>query len=322
MNGLLESYLPLLLGGSLAALGVGLAMWGLSQARAAQAILPSPIAAARVRKVQTGMDGELNDVIAILRAHLSASGHYKHSLMEAQTSLPHLSTTDDIRSTIQSLVAENEIMRAKSEELDQRLEQARDQIQSLRADLAEAEENSLKDPVTGLVNRRSFNQGLRRSIAEAQEKHGRLCLIMCDLDHFKRINDSFGHLVGDDVLKRFSELLASSLDKHDLPARFGGEEFAVILPGSTLGRAQAVAEILRLTLEGKRWSTAQGDRRIGQVTASFGVAEMQPGDDPERLVQRADQALYQAKCDGRNRVCTAVGTRTSTQGLPTHAFAS
>jgi diguanylate cyclase len=125
---------------------------------------------------------------------------------------------------------------------------------------------------------------------------------MGDIDHFKRINDTFGHLVGDAVLKRFAELLAKSVGANDVVARFGGEEFAIILPGMKLSQALATTESIRRALESKKWVATDGGQRLGTVTASFGIAELSVNDDPESIVRRADEKLYEAKCSGRNKV--------------------
>jgi diguanylate cyclase len=227
-------------------------------------------------------------------------------LTQAHKSLQSITTPEQVRLTVEALILENEKMRNKAKDLDQRLEQARGQIDSLRSNLAEAEEISMKDPLTSLSNRRSFDQALQREISEAQKNRSQLCLIMGDIDHFKRINDTFGHLVGDAVLKRFAELLAKSAGVNDTVARFGGEEFALILPGVGADQAKAIAEGIRRTLESKKWVATDGGLKLGTVTASFGVSEMRPDDEPEDLVRRADGKLYEAKCAGRNKVIAEV----------------
>jgi diguanylate cyclase len=125
---------------------------------------------------------------------------------------------------------------------------------------------------------------------------------MCDIDNFKVINDSFGHSVGDEVLKMFASLLADNVRETDTVTRFGGEEFGIILPQTAQESAIGLAERMRRQCESKQLIVRNANQTIGKVTASFGVAQHREGDGPEMLVQRADAKLYEAKCAGRNRV--------------------
>lgn len=156
------------------------------------------------------------------------------------------------------------------------------------------------DPLTGLANRRFFMEILEKEISLARRHRAPLSLIMVDLDHFKKINDAYGHDQGDEVLKAFAALLQRHTRKEDLPARFGGEEFILILPHADLINALATAERVRQEQEAVLLPG------IGiRVTASFGVSQFISTDDLESLIKRADEALYAAKASGRNRVVGA-----------------
>ncbi|MGE4534491.1 sensor domain-containing diguanylate cyclase [Halomonas sp.] len=155
---------------------------------------------------------------------------------------------------------------------------------------------AITDGLTGILNRQEFGRLLEREMARASRYASPLSLIMYDLDHFKRINDRFGHNAGDDVLKTVAGLVGENLRDTDLHGRWGGEEFMVLLPETGLAAAGKVAEKLRLTIADHRFEG------LGGVTASFGVAEMVPGEDSRSLAQRVDEALYRAKALGRNRV--------------------
>lgn len=157
------------------------------------------------------------------------------------------------------------------------------------------------DALTGAASRRNFVRQLENELSRAQRHPSDLCLLMLDIDHFKRINDTYGHPVGDEVLREFVVLCRSALRSHDLLGRLGGEEFAVMLPHTDLEGARCVAEKLRLAIAHARIHTAKGEISL---TVSIGVAIHQPNDeDGSRLVMRADNALYAAKQGGRNRVC-------------------
>jgi len=155
---------------------------------------------------------------------------------------------------------------------------------------------AITDGLTGILNRQEFGRLLEKEMARASRYASPLSLIMYDLDHFKRINDRFGHNAGDDVLKTVAGLVGECLRDTDLHGRWGGEEFMVLLPETGLAAAGKVAEKLRLAIADHRFEG------LGGVTASFGVAEMVPGEDSRSLAQRVDEALYRAKALGRNRV--------------------
>jgi diguanylate cyclase (GGDEF)-like protein len=151
------------------------------------------------------------------------------------------------------------------------------------------------DALTGLASRRRVEDFLRQEIAELAQGQG-LCLIIVDIDHFKQVNDTFGHNTGDDVLRGVARLMQQRVRVEDLIGRWGGEEFLVICVDSSLDAAVELAERLRQRL--LQHSFAQ----VGTKTASFGVASATPNDTPGSLVERADRALYLAKQSGRNQV--------------------
>jgi diguanylate cyclase (GGDEF)-like protein len=163
---------------------------------------------------------------------------------------------------------------------------------------------AVRDGLTGLYNRRAFNELLSASIAnEDRRPGGSLGLVLLDLDHFKKLNDTYGHLAGDAALRSVARLLGQHLRKGDQAARYGGEEFVVILPGSDEERAQGAAERLRAALQKHRF-VFEGARI--PLTASLGVAVWPAdGKEPEALLGAADRALYAAKQGGRNRVESA-----------------
>jgi len=167
----------------------------------------------------------------------------------------------------------------------------------LRENEARIVEDSLTDALTGLGNRRKLDSVLAVEIARARRSGGGLCAIMVDIDHFKRINDDYGHAAGDKVLARLGELLRSQIRATDSAARFGGEEFFMLLPHTELAQAVVKAGLLRQALERERIDPL--DRA---VTASFGVAQLAPGEAGDALLAAADAALYRAKEGGRNRV--------------------
>lgn len=169
------------------------------------------------------------------------------------------------------------------------LEEANRQLQDL----------ATTDGLTGLKNHRAFHESLIEQFAQAQRSGQPFSLMLLDLDHFKEYNDAFGHPAGDVILSMFADNLKGSVRAGDVAARHGGEEFAAILPATDAAHAQVLAERLRRTIEEAPWP-------LRPVTASFGVAAFHPGmTDHHRLVVAADDALYRAKAQGRNRVCVS-----------------
>ena len=160
---------------------------------------------------------------------------------------------------------------------------------------------AVTDELTDLANRRRFMEVLQQEVARASRFGTSLALVLFDLDNFKQINDRCGHQTGDEVLCAVAAMLRARVRETDLPARFGGEEFAVVLAGTDLGGARAVAEKLRHDLS----QDVLVPLPDWPVTASFGVAVLHPGESTELLIGAADRALYRAKAEGRNRVCIA-----------------
>ncbi len=156
------------------------------------------------------------------------------------------------------------------------------------------------DELTGLLNRRAGMARLEEEIERSLRQGTPLCVAICDLDHFKQINDRYGHATGDEVLKGVAELMQGDLRRYDILARMGGEEFLLILPGVTLEQARLGIERLRRRVEGARLSRAKLD-----MTLSAGLASLEADEASHVLIERADRALYRAKQEGRNRSLVA-----------------
>ncbi len=159
---------------------------------------------------------------------------------------------------------------------------------------------STLDPLTGLINRRVLMKRLSFEIAHLNERNTTFCIMMFDLDRFKRINDNYGHLIGDKVLKTTAVILQKGLREHDIIARFGGEEFVAVLPNCRIEEAIAVAERIRTVCYGTHLTAPNGDDI--QSSTSVGVTEYKPGEAIEATLNRVDELLYRAKEMGRNRV--------------------
>jgi diguanylate cyclase (GGDEF)-like protein len=171
---------------------------------------------------------------------------------------------------------------------------------------------STRDPLTGMINRRVLMRRLTTEIAHRKEDGSSFCILMFDLDRFKRVNDNYGHLIGDEVLKTTADILQKSLREHDIVARFGGEEFVAVLPGSRSREAVAVAERIRASCYDTHVTAPNGDRI--QLSTSVGVTEYEADEAIEATLNRADESLYEAKELGRNRVVYSQSEGYSGQG--------
>ncbi len=192
--------------------------------------------------------------------------------------------------TVDQIVHSNERLQVQLSAAKERLEE---QSHFIRSQMAEAR----TDAMTGLLNRRAFDEELARRLAEFERTESPLSLILLDIDHFKRCNDRYGHQAGDAVLRMLASTLLETARDMDLVARYGGEEFAVILPAANGEAALAVAG--RINAEIARRACRFEDHRL-KVTVSLGVAQAIPLEDASRLIGRADAALYAAKESGRN----------------------
>lgn len=183
--------------------------------------------------------------------------------------------------------------------LAKRLRSNNEAVQENIALRRQFEQAALSDPLTGFRNRRWLDQTLPRIVQRHLHAAEPLCIAMMDIDHFKRVNDNFGHAAGDEVLLQVGRLVRGNLRPTDFAARVGGEEFALILPHALLPGAISAVERLRKQIAGTAFD--HDGCRLPQVTVSLGLVALEPGVDPEQLLARADVALYAAKQSGRNR---------------------
>jgi diguanylate cyclase len=189
--------------------------------------------------------------------------------------------------------------------LKNRLDESHSEIDRLRQEVVRARQESLADGLTGLTNRRGFDQVLMECLAGKDGAQPGPCLLITDIDHFKRINDSYGHLFGDKVLRTIAQVVKDSVKGRDTAARYGGEEFAVLLPDTPVDGARTLAEQIRTKVERCRIKRSGSEDAVDTITISIGVTAHRVGEPAHDFIARADSALYQAKNQGRNRVIVA-----------------
>lgn len=270
----------------------------------------------KIRSALEGeVDGILEGVVSSLRRHISLNHDYQSNLTGLNQGLQQLPSRTEVQDIIIKLMNKNMEMQAKVTDLSKELEASQQQIVSLRNNVTEVGKIALIDSLTELGNRRFFDQALQTEITKARKEGRDLCLAMADLDRFKSVNDRFGHVVGDHLLRLFADLVASNLRGKGIAARYGGEEFALLFPGATIETAVSVVDKIRRDLEGKQWVVGAKKDRLGTITASFGVARFAGDETAEAFVRRADAKLFEAKSGGRNRV-SSEGQRNSVGGRP------
>lgn len=219
--------------------------------------------------------------------------------------LKELDTTRNetgLKSILVDIILETTKLADASRDLKNQLHNTDKEIEKLRNELTHVREAANTDGLTGLLNRYAFDKALNELIKNAPTKNA--CLAILDIDHFKRVNDSFGHLIGDKVIKHVASLLKNHAAEHHQVARFGGEEMAIIMPNTTLAAAFNLIEQIRKASDTSRLTYKNDTVDIGKVTVSAGIASFQSADSAYTLISRADQALYLAKKTGRNKVVT------------------
>jgi diguanylate cyclase len=212
----------------------------------------------------------------------------------------------DPRPIIQTLTSELEKANRRASALEANFVETSNQLEKVQCSLAEAEKRSNTDALTGLANRRALDDFLRTSLIQAMETGEPLSAFMIDIDHFKKFNDTHGHLVGDQVLRLVAKVLQDSIRDGDLAARYGGEELTAVLPGADLATSKAVAERVCRRISDARLTRRASGQEIGSVTVSIGIAQFRLAESADALIERCDRGLYQAKSAGRNRVVTEI----------------
>lgn len=205
---------------------------------------------------------------------------------------------------IKRMTIETANAKKQNEEISRQLKGAHKGLLLLRKNLEEVREESIMDQLTGIGNRRHFDRSLDKALLDHKHARQPLALILADIDHFKSFNDQWGHQTGDQVLRLVALAIKSNVKVTDNPCRYGGEEFAIILPNTSLVQAHNVAERIRMTVSKRDVIKRSTGDNLGKITVSAGVAMMSPEDTPQSIIHRADLCLYAGKNAGRNRVIT------------------
>ncbi len=255
-----------------------------------------------LREVQSKTINVLKNFLEQVLATTSSTSHYGDKLEKYSEQLNRAQDLGEIQGILEEMIRETSNMVESTRDLQSKLKEASTQVEMLRKELAKTAEEAKRDALTGLRNRRAFDEELAKLLKSYREKGEIFSLIMVDIDHFKRFNDRFGHKVGDKVLQIVANTLNYTLKGKDFVGRYGGEEFVVLLPRTSLENACVVGEQIRENVSEKRLRVTKTGENLGTITVSVGVSQVNENDTAESVIERADRALYLAKNSGRNNV--------------------
>jgi len=270
--------------------------------------------AVEAEKTSTGVIAEIDQVVEMIDFALGSAARYGQSLEAFSAEVSGPLDRRQIRHVLESMVVATKEVSSTNRVLEARLKETRGEIETLRSTLEEVRVESLTDPLTGIANRKHFESMLIRAIDEANEERSPLALIVIDIDHFKRFNDTYGHLTGDQVLRLVSMTMREQVKTKATLARFGGEEFGIILPQTTIETAEKTAERVRESVMARELVKRSTGESLGKVTISVGVAALRRNDTAVSILERADQCMYAAKRNGRNQ--TVIDSEPEGEALP------
>jgi diguanylate cyclase len=240
----------------------------------------------------------LDELKDMLKETLDETSEYDKTLSDSLSNFDTINTPQDLKKTIHLILESTKTIQEHNANLHASIEESQHEINQLWKNVDLLKEQTMTDSLTGLSNRKFFDS----TLLDLTSAEMSLSLILVDIDHFKKFNDNYGHLMGDQVLKLVSNTLIKETKNGGFPGRFGGEEFSIILPNTTTKEAQVIANNLRLAIASKKLQNKKTGKGLGKITISAGVSQYKSGESISELIERTDNALYAAKNGGRNRV--------------------
>ena len=244
-------------------------------------------------RITSGLKGVVEAIDAI--------AHDNASFIADPDSAPAGKEGDAIRDLLQNIRAQMTDIVEQGQQFETKLDTYASEITDLTRQLEQTKKAAMLDPTTGIGNRRRFEESLADMLRNLGEFNDKVSVLLADVDNFKTVNDTLGHSVGDQVLRLVAKTFVTNLKGSDIVARWGGDEFAAILPNTTLENGLSVAENVRKSIASKSLKNKDTGETMGKISLSIGVSTYRAGDNGHKLIFRADQALYEAKRLGRNR---------------------
>jgi diguanylate cyclase len=254
-----------------------------------------------LRETSLNVMAAAQEVLELLDAETETNVQYTRDARKLQHSSD--GSIGPLTKVLARLIAETNEMAKRSDRLALRMRHSTEKIEGLERTLEKARREATLDSLTGIANRRSFDLDINETAAAAMNTGDDLCLIILDVDYFKKFNDTWGHQTGDEVLKLVAATIQQNVRGNDRVARYGGEEFAIILPATPLDAARTVGENIREAIQRQQFVARESQQTISGITISLGIACYELGEPLLDWISRADNALYQAKHSGRNRIC-------------------
>jgi len=256
----------------------------------------------RIEEIGGRVASEISEIAASIGETLAETAAFATALALA---LDHLAThapEGELASALEGLARATERIAESKRRLTAQLTKSTSQLSALQSNLESIRYESLNDPLTTLSARKHFDHSIERAVADAAVDDTPMSLMITDIDHFKSFNDRYGHQTGDQVLQLVAVATKQNIKGQAVACRYGGEEFAIILPSTGSDQAFLVAESIREAVSARELVKRATGENLGHITISIGIATYRPGDTPQSMIERADACLYAAKRAGRNRV--------------------
>ena len=253
------------------------------------------------------ISAEMEAILRMLAAAERSAAEYGKTLSGASDILEAPGDSKALKAMVDTLLQATAKMQRRTQELENKLNSTTAEVNALRNNLEQVRAEAMTDALTGIANRKRFDECMRRMCEDAEANGQPLSLVLCDIDNFKRFNDTWGHQTGDQIIRFVASCLQRHTAKHHLVARYGGEEFAIIMPDTEAADGLEIADTIRAVVESKKLLRKSTNEDLGTVTISLGVAGFSENDQVEDLIEHADSALYSSKHAGRNKATIYTG---------------
>ena len=259
----------------------------------------------RVKNAGDRIQTTIKDINTMVGTVKETTEDYSTKLDDVSGKLSPDMTQQEVSGVIVDIKDNTQHMLNQNKALEMELSRSVEVMSELQGELEMVRKEAVTDGLTKIPNRKAFDQKIKELVGAHSADGEAFSLILMDIDHFKQFNDTFGHLVGDQVLRLVAKTLIDGVKGKDLASRYGGEEFAILLPETNISGAMLLADKLRKDVEAKEVVNRASGEKMGRITLSAGVAEYLAHEDVASLIERADAALYASKDKGRNQVSAA-----------------